>query len=73
MIQNEVVWLNNKIIYNIIISIYIGTQSPIHMNHSGRTDRTFSGQTITTRNSSSDRPSTYNIRPSVRRNKILFF
>ncbi len=32
--------------------------------------KTFSGQTIITRNgSSSDRPSTYSIRPSVRINK----
>ena len=43
------------------------------MNPSNRTDRTFSGQTIITRNNASDRPSTYNIRPSVRRNKNLIF
>ncbi|CAF0891250.1 unnamed protein product [Adineta ricciae] len=41
-----------------------GAQSPNNMSGTTRISKTFSGQTIITRNSSSDRPSTYCIRPT---------
>ncbi|CAF1577689.1 unnamed protein product, partial [Adineta ricciae] len=41
-----------------------GAQSPNNMSGTTRVSKTFSGQTIITRNSSSDRPSTYCIRPT---------
>ncbi|UJR30366.1 hypothetical protein I4U23_017901 [Adineta vaga] len=41
-----------------------GAQSPNHMSGGTRVSKTLSGQTIITRNSSSDRPSTYCIRPT---------
>ncbi|CAF1371823.1 unnamed protein product [Adineta steineri] len=41
-----------------------GAQSPNQMSGTTRISKTFSGQTIITRNSSSDRPSTYCIRPT---------
>lgn len=59
---------NNKIILSTLqMYLYLGAQSPNHMSGTTRISKTFSGQTIITRNSSSDRPSTtYCIRPTVR-------
>ncbi len=51
--------------FNLIDCFYSGAQSPNHMSGTTRISKTFSGQTIIAKNSSSDRSSTYCIRPSV--------
>ena len=65
--QNEVVGKENTFqdVDECSLSL-IGAQSPNQSSGTTRVSKTFSGQTIIARTSSSDRPATYCIRPTVR-------